>query len=159
MSVDHALTCPTGGYPSLRHNELRDVLVEVMTSSAIPDVQTEPPLLPLDDEQLHGAAANRAAEGRLDIRARGFWSPQQDAFFDVRVTHPSASLLSRQEVLAQISRNEHQKKRAYLQRVVDVERGSFTPLVFSTNGICGTEYGVLSFSFQHCTSKYCTGQR
>ena len=138
MSVDHALTCPTGGYPSLRHNELRDVLVEVMTS-AIPDVQTEPPLLPLDGEQLHGVTANRAAEARLDIRARGFWSPQQDAFFDVRVTHPSASLLSRQEVLAQISRNEHQKKRAYLQRVVDVERGSFTPLVFSTNGVCGTE--------------------
>ena len=43
-----------------------------MTSSAIPDVQTESPLLPLDGEQLHGATATRAAESRLDIRARGF---------------------------------------------------------------------------------------
>ena len=38
-----------------------------------------------------------------------------------------------------MSKNESQKKRAYLQRVVNVERGAFTPLVFSTNGLCGRE--------------------
>ena len=26
FSIDHALTCPTGGYPTIRHNELRDLL-------------------------------------------------------------------------------------------------------------------------------------
>ena len=36
---------------------------------------------------------------------------------DVRVTHLSASLLSRADVFAQLTRNEQQKKRAYLHRV------------------------------------------
>ena len=60
-------------------------------------------------------------------------------FFYVRVTHPSASLLWRAEALAQLSRNEKQKKCAYLERVVNVERGAFTPLVFATDGMYGQE--------------------
>ena len=136
--MDHAATCPTGGYPTLRHNALRDLLADAM-GATIPDVRIEPVLLPLDGESLTGASVNRRDDARLDICARGFWSRQQDAFFDVRVTHPSASLLSRPGVLAQMSRNEEQKKRAYLQRVVHVQRGSFTPLVFSTSGLCGQE--------------------
>ena len=138
MTLDHAAVCPTGGYPSLRHNEIRDLLAEVF-SAVISDVRIEPTLLPLTGESLDCATANRSPEARLDICARGFWSRQQDAFFDVRVTHPSASLLSRSDVLAQLSRNEAQKKRAYLQRVIDVERGTFTPLVFATNGMCASE--------------------
>ena len=138
MTIDHAAVCPTGGYPSLRHNEIRDLLAEVF-SAVISDVRIEPTLLPLTGESLDCATANRSPEARLDICARGFWSRQQDAFFDVRVTHPSASLLSRSDVLAQLSRNEAQKKRAYLQRVIDVERGTFTPLVFATNGMCASE--------------------
>ena len=37
---------------------------------------------------------------------------------------------------------EHEKemKRKYQQRVIDVEMGSFTPLVFGTNGGMGKEY-------------------
>ena len=35
--------------------------------------------------------------------------------------------------------HENEKKRKYQQRVLDVEMGSFTPLVFGTNGGMGTE--------------------
>ena len=34
---------------------------------------------------------------------------------------------------------EEEKKRKYQQRVLDVEMGSFTPLVFKTNGGTGNE--------------------
>ena len=34
---------------------------------------------------------------------------------------------------------ENEKKRKYQQRVLDVEMGSFTPLVFGTNGGMGVE--------------------
>ena len=34
---------------------------------------------------------------------------------------------------------EEEKKRKYQQRVLDVEMGSFTPLVFGTNGGMGNE--------------------
>ena len=50
-------------------------------------------------------------------------------FFDIRVTHPKASLLSRQEVITQLRTHERMKKRQYGERVTAVTRGTFTPLV------------------------------
>ena len=142
MTTSHALTCPSGGYPMARHNEVRDVLADVLRE-VVSDVEVEPVLLPLDDEQLGPQRSiNRSQEARLDIRARGFWSRQQDAFFDVRVTHPKASLLSRSEVVRQLRSNEREKKRQYCQRVNQVDRSAFTPLVFTTSGMCGPEASV-----------------
>ena len=137
-SLSHSLTCPMGGYPMARHDEVRDLLAGVLRD-VVPDVETEPSLIPLDGEDLAGRTANRSDGARLDIRARGFWTRQQDAFFDVRVTHPKASLLSRSEVAGQLRQHELEKKRAYCQRVNDVERAAFTPLVFATNGMAGVE--------------------
>ena len=31
FSVDHAMNCPTGGYPTLRHNELRDFTADALS--------------------------------------------------------------------------------------------------------------------------------
>ena len=137
-TIDHAMMCPAGGYPMARHNEIRDLLADVMRE-AVRDVEVEPPLLPYDGERLQGRTANRSAGARLDIRACGFWTRQQDAFFDIRVTHPKASLLSRQEVISQLRTHERMKKRQYGERVTAVDRGTFTPLVFSTSGMIGRE--------------------
>ena len=63
-------------------------------------------------------------------------------FFDVRVTHPRSSSLSRPEIFGHLRSQEHQKKRAYCQRVNNVERAAFTPLVFSTFG--------MAFIFMNC---------
>ena len=76
------------------------------------DVQTEPTLSPYEGESLHGRTPNRAGEARLDIRALSFWTRQQDAYFDVRVTHPKASLLSCQELRRQLEQSEQEKKEA-----------------------------------------------
>lgn len=138
MSLDHALTCPTGGYPTARHDELRDVIASAI-GDLLPDVQVEPKLLPYDGEHLDGRGPTRDIEARADIRARGFWTRQQDAFFDVTVTHPKANLQSRPEVLQQLKKAEDRKKGVYSQRIATIDRGSFTPLAFSTNGICGKE--------------------
>ena len=35
--------------------------------------------------------------------------------------------------------NENEKKRKYLQRIIQIERGTFTPVVFSTTGGMGLE--------------------
>ena len=81
--------------------------------------------MPLQGEAVSGNSADGA---------RGFWTRQQNAFFDVRVTHPRPSLLSGSEVAGQLSQHERQKKRQYADRINQVDRGSFTPLVFATNG-------------------------
>ena len=78
--------------------------------------------------------ANRAPDARLDISARGFWERQRTAFFDVRVCHPNADSyrdLSPKEIYRQ---HENEKKCQYASRVMEVEQGTFTPLVFTTTG-------------------------
>ena len=44
--MDHALSCSQGGYPSLRHNELRDLTAQRL-SETCPNVSTKLELQPL----------------------------------------------------------------------------------------------------------------
>ena len=86
--VDHAMICKRGGFVIQRHNELRDLEAELL-STVCKDVQVEPVLQQVTGETLN-KDANRAPDTRLDIRERGFWERQRSAFFDVRVCHPNA---------------------------------------------------------------------
>ena len=130
FSIDHALNCPTGGYPTLRHNELRDFTAKVL-SEVCTDVCTEPPLQPLSGETLTYATANVEDGARLDISAAGFWGGQhQKAFFDVKVFNPNASSYRGSQVSSLYRKFEKDKRRRYEQRIREVEMASFTPLVF-----------------------------
>ena len=102
-------------------------------------MEFEPQLLPLENGDLPVKTANRSAAAQLDIRARGFWSRQLDAIFDVWVTHPKADVLTEQEVEQRLENNEREKKRQYAAEVNNVDSGTFTPLVFSTTGMVGAE--------------------
>ena len=102
-------------------------------------VKIELKLLPLSGEKLHRRATNRLNEERLDIRVRGFWNSSQQAFFDIRVFDPSACRYlnkSRQQCHAM---NKHEKKRLYNKQVLQVDHGTFTPLVFSVYSSMGRE--------------------
>ena len=88
FSVDHALSCVSGGYSVLRHNEFRDLTATIL-NEVCHDVELEPPLEPLRGEQL--SRSNTSDEARLDIHARGFWGNRfTRTLFDVRVFHPNA---------------------------------------------------------------------
>ena len=138
FSTDHAIICSKGGFPTIRHNELRDVTASLL-SEVCHNVATEPRLQPLSGESLTHRTAITSDDARLDIRARGFWSPAQDAYFDVRVFYPNAPSNRSGSLSAAYKKHEDIKKRAYGQRVRDVEGGVFTPLVFSTTGGMGRE--------------------
>ena len=69
----------------------------------------------------------------------GNWDPQSSAFFDVRVCHPNAESYKDQEPQQIYPIHENDKKRLYSRRVLDVEHGAFTPLVFTTTGGMGKE--------------------
>ena len=84
-----------------------------------------------------------AAEARLDISARSFWSTNLDKVFtDVRVFHPHAPTNAKMSVTQMYKHHEYLKKRAYNARVIQVEKGTFPPLVFSTTGGMGCEAEV-----------------
>ena len=69
-SIDHTLTCKKGGYVAMRHNNLRDLNI-TFQNEVCRDVVSEPRLLPLENEEVSGAQADKAAP---DIASRGLWS-------------------------------------------------------------------------------------
>ncbi len=134
FSSEHALSCPTGGFLIVRHNEVRDFTAGLLREICH-DVEIEPTLQPLTGEQLVLATANRNIEARLDIKARGLWGGRFEcAFFDVRVFNPCARSNQTPGVTSAYRRHEAAKRRQYEQRVRDVEMASFVPLVFNTSG-------------------------
>ena len=58
-----------------------------------------------------------------------FWQADQMAFFDVRVFNPNARSYAKQELSKTYQLNENEKKRVYNERIMQVEHGTFTPLV------------------------------
>ena len=126
FSSNHAMICHMGGFPTIRHNGLRDITASLLTD-VCRNVATEPRLQPLTGETMTHRSAIIDDGARLDIRARGFWNVAQDAYFDARVFHPQASSNSTGSISAEYKKHEDIKKRAYGQRVREIEHGVFTP--------------------------------
>ena len=136
-TIDHAMICRRGGFVIQRHNELRD-LEAALQSTVCSDVEVEAVLQDISEEQL-SRGANKAQDVRLDIHARGFWEHQRSAFFDVRVCHPNDESYKDLESQKIYRMHENEKKRQYSTRVLDIEDGKFTPLIFTTTGGMGKE--------------------
>jgi len=58
----------------------------------------------------------------------------QRTFCDVRVFDPSTPRLLSKSLETAYAEQEQEKRRGYNQRVIEIEQGSFTPLVFSIYG-------------------------
>ena len=129
----HAQTCKTGGYIAMRHDEVRDLTCEMM-KEIHREVQLEPNLQPCTEVSFSHNTANKQLGARVDLSARGFWTKGQNAFFDVRIFEPTAQCYNKMTLKAIYAKNERDKIREYGERIVQVEQGAFTPLIFSTAG-------------------------
>ncbi|XP_062507224.1 uncharacterized protein LOC134183654, partial [Corticium candelabrum] len=139
FNIDHSMVCKKGGFPTLRHNEVRDITADLLRE-VCHDVVTEPTLQPLSGESFSYSTANVMPEARADISARGVWRAGERAFFDVRVFYPNApSSLKHPNLESAFRVHENEKKRQYGERIREIEHGSFTPLVFSSTGSTGRE--------------------
>ena len=132
FKIDHALSCPKGGFISLRHNEIRDFTAE-MLSECCKDVAIEPILQEVTGEVLPPSAI-KSDDARVDVAARGFWVRGQVAYFDVKVYNPTAKTYLPKSLEAAHRANEQLKKRSYNKRVNHVDQGTFTPLIFTCFG-------------------------
>ncbi len=135
--INHTLICKTGGYVILRHNKMRDINGDFL-KQVCHDVNIEPELLPIESEEFKVQGIN-SDKARLDISARGLWGPCQRTMFDVHVFHPNAPTYKDQSINELYALHEKQKISAYQNRVLQVEKASFTPLVYSTNGGMGKQ--------------------
>ena len=137
FSVEHALTCKTGGFPAVRHNEVRDITASLLTE-VCHGVTTEPNLQPLSGESLSHRSAITEDGARLDVAMFGFWGGRfEKAFIDVRVFNPSAQSNRHGPLSSVYRKHEQEKRRHYDQRVREIEHATFTPLVMSTTGGAG----------------------
>ena len=132
FNPDHAMQCMNGGFVHKRHDRIRDMFAKLLNDVAY-DVRVEPPLEPLTGEAIP-TSASREEDARLDIAARGFWQDGAMAFFDVRVFNPFAKTHLKKNLDTAFVTNEDQKKAKYNQRVIDIEHGSFTPLIMTAYG-------------------------
>lgn len=130
-SVDHALICKSGGYVSMRHNRIRDAEAHILRE-VCKDVRVEPELLPIGNMPVE--STNTSEKARLDVSAVGIWSQMERTFLDIRVTHPNSPSYKGKDIAKVYEQHEKEKKRAYNHRIMEVEKATFTPLVFTTSG-------------------------
>ena len=135
------MSCKKGGFVTIRRNDLRDLTAN-MLSEVCKDVEIEPKLTPLTGEVLGSRTANTTNEARLDIRAHVVWERGQQAFLDLRVFNSNACRYLNKSCHVM---NEEEKKRAYNERVLQIEHGTFTPLIFSIYGSMGRECSYVRF--------------
>jgi len=113
-----------------RNNVIPDLEAEILRAVCT-DVEMEPVLQEVTGEVLP-RAANKAPDARLDIRAQGFWRENSLRSFMLGVCHPNADSYKNLTPKQIYKLHENDKKRLYSSRVLEVERGTFTPLVFTT---------------------------
>ena len=107
------------------------------------DVQIEPNLLTVNGQTLN-PGANIKEGARADISAVGLWQRLEKAFIDIQVFNPNAKTnIEMGEINKMHSNQEDKKKKDYNQRVIQVEKGTFSPAIFSCNGGASKETNKL----------------
>jgi len=137
-SVDHSQSCQLGGFIIRRHGVVADLWASLCKQAHI-DVEIEPRLQPLTGEVLRLKTANHEDGARSDVRVNGFWGNGNNAYFDFKVINLFATTHFNKTPKTAYRESETGKRREYLQRINEVEGGSFTPMVMAAQGGCGLE--------------------
>ena len=112
----------------MRHNNIRDFEAHLL-KEVCKDVRIEPELMSTGNVET-GSGSNKAEKARLDVSAVGVWSSMERTFLDVRVMHPNSPSYSDKSIEQIYLQNEREKKAKYNNRILQVEKGSCTPLIF-----------------------------
>ena len=80
LTVAHALSCPFGGFPSIRHNEIRDILASSLKRVAH-NVSVEPHLQPITGERFNLRSASTEDQARWTWLPAGFGEVDLSTFF------------------------------------------------------------------------------
>ena len=135
-TIQHSMSSKKRGFINILQKDVRDLTAKLL-SEVCHDLQVEPTFLPLTGERMEHHSAIKTNEARLDIRARGFWIGEQQAFLDIRVFDPNACRYSNSSLSQYYATNEKKKKHNYNQRILQFEQETFSPLIFSTyGGVC-----------------------
>ena len=101
------------------------------------DVKVEPALQQIGNTETTSTV--KTDKARADVSAVGVWSPMERTFFDVQIFHPNSASYLDKTVEQLYQEKEQGKKRCYNDRILQVEKGSFSPLIYTTTGGMGPE--------------------
>ena len=141
FTTEHAMSCRKGGLILHRHNDMVHTWGHLCGHQAhTPSTVSDEPLINSSrDTPLDGTNCTEPSpELRGDLAVHGFWTRGQTAIFDVRITdtdQPSNRNTAPSKVLL---RQEKEKKDKYGALCL-ARRRTFTPLVFSVDGLMGKE--------------------
>ena len=135
FSLQHSLDCLIGGYRTLQHNEVRDLVADCLKEARFAGVETEPTLQMIAGESFKLKSANKEDDARSDVKCVGFWSRMRQAYFDIKVVSPFARSNSALSPSQLFRKAEQSKIREYADRIRNVEHADFNPLVFTTTGV------------------------
>ena len=125
------MSCPTGGFPTLRHNKVKDVTASLLKRVAN-NVAVEPNLQPVTGEQFCYRSTIKEDLARLGVSSSGICNGQFELIFiNVRLFNPHMPSNRSIPVAACYAKHEWEKRRCYEQRILSVEQSSFIPADFS----------------------------
>ncbi|MEM7495956.1 MAG: hypothetical protein AAF471_07510, partial [Myxococcota bacterium] len=139
FTLSHALTCKKGGLITIRHNDVCHEWQTLCKKAINPSaVRNEPQIHGCVTQAGDNADEQAKPELRGDASVWGFWKRGNMAIFDVRITDTNCPSNRKTEASKVLARHEAAKKKLYLEACL-ARRRSFTPLVFSVDGMMGTE--------------------
>lgn len=141
FTMRHALACKKGGLVTLRHNEIRDTVGD-MVSLVWNDVRKEVVVKDYDPDKDEPALI-------ADLYARGVYERQIAASFDIRVTDTDAQSYCSRSPISVLKSAEVEKKAKY-SRACEERHISFTPLVTSVDGLLAPEFENLMKRLSDC---------
>lgn len=103
------------------------------------DVKIEPGLQKVSKNIKLAPGTKTEDNARLDVSARGIYSSHELTFFDVRISNPNAPSNRSLTLAGVYTKNEKEKMKAYGDRILQIEKGSFVPLVYTTTGGMGPQ--------------------
>ena len=145
--VSHAMHCAKGGFPHVRHNEIRDTFEKLLDEICF-DVEIEPTLQPRQGETFSKKSTSYEDDARLDIKANGLWESHfNKTYNDVKIFNPFAKTSPKYTKYIDDAYNFHENAKNE-SRITEVENASFNPLVFACTGGAGPSVSNESNSFK-----------
>ena len=140
FTIEHAMSCRKGGLILHRHNDLVSTWGQLCGQALSPSTVTDEPLIqPSQDMPVIGTTRTvPSPELRGDLAVHGFWTKGQTAIFDVRITDTDQPTNRNTDPSKVLHRHEKEKKAKYGDLCI-ARRRTFTPLVFSVDGLLGKE--------------------
>ena len=125
----------------LRHNDIASEWHELCAHALTPSAVSDEPLIHSGQDSRQGPRSGVTqveAELRGDVAAHGFWKRGNTAIFDIRVMDLEAPSQRNSDPKKVLARHEREKKTKYGVHC-ERQRKHFTPLVFSVDGLMGSE--------------------